>query len=379
MLSKWDDYPIHQTAVPALELVSSDPGRYERHWLAMHDTALTTQLGFGLSVHPNRGIVDASISMARNGQQRSVFASGRMTRDRDTAVGPLRVDVVEPMRTLRVVLEEHDGMAADLTFTAVTQCIEDSRMRRESGGVLVSERTRTVQFGEWSGSFRVDGETVPVDRERWWGFRDRSWGSRTTGTVAEGSLAAQKSAIYFAWTLLRFPDECLLVAVNETPDGRSEARCAAVLPFLGPNDATYGDDAAIARSDVFQFDIAYEPGSRRVAGVDLRVGPRGLVDRRIAIEPVGLFQMQGLGYYHPIWRHGTDHGGDVVGTDRWTLADIDPTAKENVHAQQISRAVRSDGAVGLGLFEHVAIGAHLPSGLPDGVAPRGGPAPDRAT
>src|SRR5437763_8073424 len=29
MLSKWDDYPIHQTAVPAVELVSNDLGRYE--------------------------------------------------------------------------------------------------------------------------------------------------------------------------------------------------------------------------------------------------------------------------------------------------------------------------------------------------------------
>jgi hypothetical protein len=370
MLTKWDDYPIHQTAVPVAEQVSSDLGRYERHWLAMHDTALTTQLGFGISLHPNRGIVDASLSVARNGIQQSVFASGRMSPDRDTVVGPLRLEVVEPMRTLRVVLDEHDGMAADLTFTAVTQCIEDSRMRRESGGLLVSERTRTVQFGEWSGSFTADGETVEVGGADWWGFRDRSWGSRTTGTVAEGAMAAHASAIYFAWTLLRFPDECLLVAVNEMPDGRSEARTVAVLPFIGPADPAYGVDEAVTRSDVFQFDIDYLQGTRRPARVDLTVGPRGLVDRRVEIEPVGLFQMQGLGYYHPKWRHGTDHGGEAVGTDRWVLADLDPTVRENMHVEQLSRAVRSDGAVGLGIFEHVAIGPHVPSGLPDGIAPR---------
>jgi hypothetical protein len=302
--------------------------------------------------------------------QTSTFASGRLTRDRDTSVGPLRVEVVEPMRTLRVVLEEHEGMAVDVTFTAVTQCIEDGRMRRDNGGVLISERIRTVQFGEWSGSFTVDGETVDCSGDEWWGFRDRSWGSRTTGTVAESSLATQHSGIYFAWTLLRFPDECLLVAVNETPDGRSEARTVAVLPFLEPGDPAYGEEDKVVRGDVFEFDIDYLPGTRRAQGIDLTVGPRGAIDRRIHIEPVALFQMQGLGYFHPTWRHGTDFGGEVTGSDSWVLADLDPTARENIHAQQVCRARRSDGAEGLGLWEHVAMGAHLPSGLPDGIAPR---------
>jgi hypothetical protein len=336
--------------------------------MALHDIDLTTQVGFGLSVHPNRGIVDASISFSRDGRQNSVFASARLTRDRDTVAGPLRVEVIEPMRTLRVVLEEHDGIAADLTFTGVTQHIEDGRMRRESGTTLISERVRTVQFGEWSGEFTVGGETVSCEPARWWGFRDRSWGSRTTGTVAEGR--GSKSAIYFAWTLLRFPDECLLVAVNETPDGRSEARTVAVLPFLQPGDPAYGEEHRIARGDVFQFDIDYRPGTRWAGHVSLNIGPRGLVHRRVEIEPAGLFLMQGLGYFHPLWKHGTDHGRDViVGTDSWKLADADPTRMENLHVQQICRATRADGAVGLGLFEHVAIGPHVPSGLGDGIAP----------
>ena len=369
MLSKWDDYPVHQAPFPVAQTVGSDAGRYERYWFAGHDQELTTQFAFGLSVHPNRGIVDAAFSVSRGGRQSSVFASAPLTRDRDTVVGPLRLEIVEPMRTLRIVVDDHEGISADLTFTGVTQTIEDGRMRRESGHILVADRIRTVQFGEWSGRFAVGGETVLCDRTDWWGFRDRSWGSRTTGTVAE-TAGAHDGAIYFAWTLLRFPDECLLVAVNETPDGRSEARTVAVLPFIGPDDPAYGEDDAIARGDVFQFDIDYLPGTRRAAAVDLTVGPRGLVDRRIAIEPVGRFQMQGLGYYHPVWRHGADHGGEAVGAESWGLADLDPSARENVHAQQICRAVRQDGAVGIGLFEHVAIGPHGPSALPAGIAPR---------
>ncbi|GAB89803.1 hypothetical protein, partial [Gordonia rhizosphera] len=304
-----------------------------------------------------------------DGVQRSTFASAPLTRDRDMVAGPLRLEIVEPMQVLRVTLDEQDGMSADLTFTAVTQHIEDSRMRRESGNTLIAERVRTVQFGEWSGSFTVDGVTTSCDRTDWWGFRDRSWGSRTTGTAAEGKDSAHKSAIYFAWTLLRFDDECLLVAVNETPEGLSEARTVAVLPFLGPDDPAYGEEDRILRSDTFGFDIDYAPGTRRARHVSLTVGPRGPVSRSIEIEPVAEFLMQGLGYYHPTWKHGTDHGGLAVGSDAWKLADAVPTKIENVHAQQICRATRSDGSVGLGLFEHVAIGPHHPSGLPEGIAP----------
>lgn len=370
MLSRWDDYPIHQAALPVAQPVSDDVGRYDRHWLAMHDVDLTTQVGFGLSVHPNRGLVDAAFSVARGGRQASVFGSATLTRDRDMVAGPLRLEVVEPMRALRVVVEQHDGISADLTFTATTQHVEDGRMRRESAGVLLSERIRSVQFGDWHGSFTVDGETVDCAGGQWPGFRDRSWGTRTTGTVAEAALPAHARSIWFAWTLLRFPDECLLVAQNQTPQGRSEARTVAVLPYLADGEPAYGEEEKVLRGDDFRFDIDYSPGTRRPRGVHLRVGPGGGVDRDVRIEPVGLFQMQGLGYYHPTWRHGTDHGGERAGSQRWLLADLDPTVTENLHVQQLCRATRSDGSTGIGLFEHVAIGPHLPSGLPDGIAPR---------
>lgn len=372
MLSPWDDYPVHQTSYPIAYPIAADLGRYDRHWLCGHDTDLTTQVGVGLCVYPNRGIVDGALSVARNGQQDSVYVSGKLTPSRETACGPLRVEVVEPMRRLRVVLEQHEGIAADLRWTGVTQTIEDGRMERWAGPTLVSERTRTVQFGEWEGELEVRGHRVEVTRDTWWGLRDRSWGSRTTGTAAEGHMAASLSNIYFAWTLLRFYDECLLVAVNEMPDGRSEARTVAVLPFIAEDEPAYGRDDLITRSDDFFFDIAYEPGTRRAAAIDLRVGPRPPVERRIRLAPETVFQMKGLGYSHPRWRHGTDHGGEVTGTDGWRIGECDPTARENLHAQQLVRAIRADGAVGLGLFEHVAIGPHLPTGLPDGLAP-----PDR--
>jgi hypothetical protein len=158
MLSAWDDYPIHQTSYPVAHPVSSDAGRYDRYWLTMFDTGLTTQFGFGLAVYPNRGLVDAALSISRGGRQESVYGSGPLTLDRETRAAPLRLEVIEPMRVLRIVLDGYGGLSADLTFTASTQAIEDSHMVRTSGPTLISERMRIVQFGSWDGVFSADGE-----------------------------------------------------------------------------------------------------------------------------------------------------------------------------------------------------------------------------
>lgn len=369
MLSSWDDYPIHQTAHPVAHPATSDPGAYGRYWFMGFDRDLTTHVGFGLSVHPNRRIIDAALSIARDGEQRSVFASGPLSLDRDLQVGPFRLEVIEPMRTLRIVADEHDGLGVDLTFSATTQCIEDSHMIRKYGPTLVAERTRTVQFGRFAGTIEHAGETIVCDPTSWIGLRDRSWGARTTGTVAETTMAAKASSIYFAWTLLDFGSDCLLAAVNETPDGRREAAAAARLPKLADGDPAYGQDDKIVRGDRFAFDIDYRPRTRRASSVGLQLGPYGALDDQIDIEIAATFQMKGLGYFHPDWRHGTDHGGVVVGSDHWRLADIDPLDESAVHTQHLVRARRRDGRIGLGLFEHVALGVHRPTGLGPGTTP----------
>lgn len=62
-------------------------------------------------------------------------------------------------------------------------------------------------------------------------------------------------------------------------------------------------------------------------------------------------------------------GRESVLREQWRIADLDPIARENVHAQQLSVVRRSDGIEGIGIFEHIAMGPHVPSSLPDGLTP----------
>ncbi len=82
----------------------------------------------------------------------------------------------------------------------------------------------------------------------------------------------------------------------------------------------------------------------------------------VELETVGRFQMNGLGYGHPVRRHGQWLGESVAGIERIALADLDPHDRSNLHVQQIVRA--TDGTrTGVGVLELLALGRHGPSGF----------------
>ncbi|MDT0201652.1 hypothetical protein [Nocardioides sp. AE5] len=364
MLSTFDDYLVHQTPAPVLHPANGDPAFYERYYATAFSPEADGHLGFGLSIYPNTGIIDAALSFSRDGVQESVFASGHLPADRSEArVGPLLIEVLEPLRRIRVVLAETDGLAADLTFVAEGTPMEEQRLIRTRGTATASDRTRFVQFGGWTGTVRVADMQVSVDG--WHGVRDRSWGVRRQAT-AEDVAAADVKPIHAVWSVLHFPDDFLQVTLHEAPDGVGHVRMAMQAERLAP--AAVEPNLALLRTDDVRVDIDYAPGTRRPATARIAVGPRGPLDFAIEVEPRQVFQMKGLGYYHPERAHGRDHGGESVARETWRIDDLDPLAEENVHAQQLCVVRRSDGVTGVGLFEHIAMGPHQPSGLPEGLA-----------
>ncbi len=127
MLTPLDDYPIHQTALPIAHPASGDPNHYDRYWFNGYREDF--YFAVGMAVYPNRGIIDAAFSTVHDGVQRSVFASSRMPADRtQTRVGPLSIEIVEPLRVTRVRVDAADlGIDADVTFTARTVALEEPR------------------------------------------------------------------------------------------------------------------------------------------------------------------------------------------------------------------------------------------------------------
>src|SRR6478609_7773983 len=154
LLTPFDDYPIHPSGDPIAHPATGDPNHYDRYWFNGHQKAGDFYFGAAMGHYPVRGVIDAAFSLVIDGVEHSVFASGRMPFDRSTAIGPLRIEVVEPLRAIRYVVEPNEhGIEADLTFRATTVAIEEPRQtRRSAEGILVMDNTRLTQWGTWEGT-----------------------------------------------------------------------------------------------------------------------------------------------------------------------------------------------------------------------------------
>ena len=55
----------------------------------------------------------------------------------------------------------------------------------------------------------------------------------------------------------------------------------------------------------------------------------------IELEKVFTFRMRGIGYSHPYWGHGTNHGDLETGRESIKLDDFDPLDFHSLHLQNL--------------------------------------------
>ena len=191
MLHPLDDLPLHQTAEPLAHVATGDRNAYDRYFFNGYSADGEVFFAAALGVYPNRSVVDAAFSVVRDGVQTSIHASGRLDPRRTTQVGPIEVQVLEPMRRLRVVVGANEaGIDADVTFAARTEAIEEPRFTVRRGTRVVMDYTRLTQFGTWSGHVAVGDDRVALADLGVLGCRDRSWGVRSVGEREDGARLA---------------------------------------------------------------------------------------------------------------------------------------------------------------------------------------------
>jgi hypothetical protein len=75
MLSKFDDYPIHQTPEPILHVATASRNAYDRYWFNGYADDGSWYLGIGAAVYPNLGIMDCGVSLVIDGEQHAFHAA----------------------------------------------------------------------------------------------------------------------------------------------------------------------------------------------------------------------------------------------------------------------------------------------------------------
>lgn len=363
MLSPFDDYPIHPSADPIAHPATGDPNHYDRYFFNGHQRDGDFYLGAAMGHYPVRGVIDAAFSLVRDGVEHSVFASGRMPLDRSTEVGPFRIEVVEPMRTLRYVVEPNEhGIECDLTFRARTVAVEEPRQRTVSpDGVLTMDHTRLTQWGTWEGTVSVDGDELVVDPAQVPGTRDRSWGMRPVGEQVTTNRGGRMPRAFWLWAPLHFDDRFTHLALHEHPDGSRWLESALVLEPL-PDGALPWSTAGVRECANIRYALDWIPGRREIRRAELWFDDPDEGEVHVELERVFTFRMRGIGYSHPHWGHGSNHGELETGRESIALDDFDPTDWSSIHLQNLVIARMGD-RTGVGVLEQAHFGPHEPTGL----------------
>ena len=364
-LTQLDDYLVHQTPETVDRVYTSDRNFYDRYFYGSYSLDGDAYLMLAFGVYPNVGVMDAFATAVIAGQtQYIVRASRALDFDRmNTKVGPIGVEIVEPLRSSRIYCETNDvGLAFDLRFDGVTSPFEEPHFKRMAGSRAVMDYTRMTQHGRMSGAFTAAGRTWDVAPSKWWGVRDHSWGIRPIGGGEPPSAPAPGAglaAFYWQWSPVQFDNLCFMYTRSEDAHGAPWHEAAELLypPTAG---------RAPESLKIISHDLLIKPGSRLFERGSLQLETSAGAPVKVTMQPKTTLYMAGGGYsYLGGWRHGQYQAPLAVETETSDLTDATTIAKAGTHTQTIcDYSVEGLGDIGTGhgIFEFLSLGAYLPYG-----------------
>jgi hypothetical protein len=377
MLSRFDDYPIHQTPEPLAHRATSDPNAYDRYWFNGVDREARFYFGAALGLYPHQQVMDAHFSILVDGEQHALHASRLAPREpSETRVGPLALEVLEPMRRLRLALAPNPtGIEAELLFASRTPALEEARARMKAGPTTrnLIDMTRFTQFGSWSGWIRAGGRETRVEASRTYATRDRSWGVRPVGAAAPGR-PGDPPQVAWLWTPIHFEDEAFLLGYFQRPDGERWNADGMRVP-VSAEPAPFADPGApgFVHLEPLGERLVFRPGTRWIERAEFDARTRSGETLTLALETALRFNMNGLGYAHPRWGHGVWQGELAVEAEHWKESDLQAGNPFHQHLHNLVRA-RLGGKHGIGLLEQILLGPHARygfAGLADGARAAG--------
>jgi len=366
-----DDLLVHQTTDTIDYVFTSDRNFYDRYYFNMHSCSDELFLVAGMGQYPNLGTTDAFVCISHGDTQYTVRASRELGSDRlDTRVGPFSVEVIEGLKTLRLVLDENEwGVAFDLTFRGVIEALEEPKMQMRQFARVSMDTSRFAQIGSYAGSLTVAGQTYQVEPGKWKGVRDHSWGVRQVGEpVPPGITVTQQRAAGFFhnWIPAQFDDFMVKLMFDEDADG---------VRMLDETAKVYniGIDKPTERFGPPRHEFAYQSGTREIEKAVIRFRDADDRDLVLTTQPLRTVYLAAGSGYIPMdgWGHGYYQGPLVVEGHTYDMGDPAVRKKYALLNETLCRFELSTGEVGYGMHENLCIGVYKPYGFdtPESVAP----------
>jgi hypothetical protein len=177
MLTDLDETFMHQVPLPFELAGTSDHRFFDRTVVttAAHDGSAGVILGMG--VYKNMNVLDGFAAAQHSGRQLNLRMSRELRPDLEPRLGALRVEIVKPFKELRYILEPGAAdFAFDMRFEAFLEPVLEEPHFHRANGRITQDYVRFNQLMSASGDIMIEGREIKADR--WFGWRDHSWGVR---------------------------------------------------------------------------------------------------------------------------------------------------------------------------------------------------------
>ena len=361
----------HQIVDTFATVAESDHSWTEKLWVSIASIDGAVQADFGIGKYHNRGILDGFGGVSLGRQQWTVRGSRELrSAPEDIAVGPIRYEVIEPRKSIRVVLEPNDiqPISFDLVLTGVTPPFFEERnlVRNRRSNRIDVNVIRYHQGGWVTGTITTDGVEHRLGEGAAFGYRDHSWGVRQgvghpladlIGASARAEAAASSPKGRMIW----------MPAFLQRPDGtyyETAMHMAGLWKLSGAFINEQNGDQTQVRS--IEPHMTYDPHTRFVKSGELHFQMETGEERIISVEALGEsgFFLKPAGYGP--WKghkHGAWHG--KLHLDGEHLADT--RSDENLallgQLRDTPIRVREGDAVGYGIMESLINGVWPELGL----------------
>lgn len=324
MLSRYDEFPIHQASRPFAHIPSTDYSWDEGYYFGVFNAEKQIFLLTGMRVNPNADMIGGYAIINVAGRQYSVRFSRCWRRQIDTVIGPLSYEFVEPMKAVRLRLEANDSaLSFDITWTGVAPPFEEAHHVAETRGRVTTDQTRYSQPGVACGVIEFEGVRHEVTPDRWSGDRDHSWGlyadRKPLGGHAEWLPPRETPAVPRAlrfWTLFEAGDWSGFYHIHESSTGEQvKMNDVFGAPFEG--NLFNGWDGPTVRLIAARHELRFHPGTRIFSGGTIHLTDElnrpWIQHFDVAAPP---WVVQTMGYTTGSWKDGgtmhTYHGSEEL-------------------------------------------------------------------
>jgi hypothetical protein len=196
-LTALDETPLHQVPLEFEHAGTTDHRFFDRHMGSAFARDGSAGVTFGMGLYKNMNVIDGFAAVQRRAQtQYNLRLSRALRPELEMKLGAFRIEIVEPLKSLRYVLDRGSDYphSFDLTFKSfLPPHLEDPHTGRIDGR-LATDYLRYCQSGHLNGAIMLDGEEISV--RDWYMWRDHSWGVRPnvggfdpfTGTGGQGTF-----------------------------------------------------------------------------------------------------------------------------------------------------------------------------------------------